>query len=103
MDDSLAYDRSTRKELSKLFLAQFQFATALSECLALAYPPSGTLVPEINSLADYFKVLSRIEMCESRLKDWFKSFNLSVSSRSSGDSPHESILLFEHLLTMSYQ
>ncbi|EXJ71400.1 uncharacterized protein A1O5_05207 [Cladophialophora psammophila CBS 110553] len=99
-DRSLVYDRTTQRHLIRCFLRQLQLAITLSKLLTLIYPPDGSVVPQISSLSDYSETLLRVEQCKDDLRDWSESTRLHSSFKAPS---HISLILFDRLLSMSFQ
>lgn len=101
--NSLVYDQTTLKQLAKLFSARVRFSITVSGLLQLTYPLNGTLIPKLKSLQGCSETLARIETSRKNLQNWYYSFRQLTARFSVSTESHKSILLFAHLLNMSYE
>jgi hypothetical protein len=99
---SRVYDRETKRDLARIFLAQLDLAVELTDAISYVYPVNG--FRSFDQL-DYNTMLlmpSKIEQCKDNLDAWYTNFKELIVLRAFSNK-HKSIALYSGLASIYYQ
>jgi hypothetical protein len=99
---SRVYDRETKRDLARIFLAQLDLAVELTDTISYVYPVNG--FRSFDQL-DYNSMLlmpSKIERCKERLDAWNTKFK-EMLPPGVWPNKHKSVSLYRGLTSIYYQ
>ncbi len=102
-DRSDVYNAATKRLLAKIFVAQCELATKLTDVITIVYPLDGSSPVTFQSREEGAATRAKLEQCKSTLNEWFDEFDGRISSRRCPERSHPSVALYTNLVCIYYQ
>ena len=99
---SRVYDRETKRDLARIFLAQLELAVELTDAISYVYPVNGFRSFDQLDYNTMHLMPPKIERCKDNLDAWYTKFKELIVLRALSNK-HKSISLYSGLASIYYQ